>query len=530
MYSANTSTLATGKFDNVSVNSAAAPAPLITSVSAATGSVGSQVVISGTGFGAAQGNSLVMLNGAAVTVNSWSNASLTVTLSSGSSSGPLAVLVAPSMNASNPIPFTVTAQPLPTPWLNQDVGQVGTTGSATFANGVFTVKGTGQQIYGTADSFNFAYQPLSGDGSIVARVASISPATATPGVLIRNSLDPSDMSAFAAYYQSTAYLNYRTTTGGSSSQASAPAGTLPSWLKLTRGDSTLSAFTSSDGVNWAPIGTTLTINMGQNVYVGLAVYSGNTSVLATATFDNVSVNSAAAPAPLISSVSATTGSVGSQVVISGTGFGAAQSNSLVMLNGAAVTVNSWSNTSVTITLPSGASSGPLAVLLAPSMNASNPIPFTMTLQMPSYSLSASPSTLNITQATGGTSTITVMPQNGFTGSVSLSASGQPSGVTASFSTNPTATSSTLTITVGGTVAPTTFTLTVTGTASGLSKNTTVSVTISAAPNFALSVSPSTLSVTQGTSGTSNVTVTPQNGFSGIVSLSASGLPNGVTAS
>jgi len=102
-------------------------------------------------------------------------------------------------------------------------------------------------------------------------------------------LDPSDMSAFAAYYQSTAYLNYRTTTGGSSSQASAPAGTLPSWLKLTRSGSTLSAFTSSDGVNWAPIGTTLTINMGQNVYVGLAVYSGNTSVLATATFDNVSV-------------------------------------------------------------------------------------------------------------------------------------------------------------------------------------------------------------------------------------------------
>src|SRR5207237_6515038 len=92
--------------------------------------------------------------------------------------------------------------PLPSPWLNQDVRQKGTTSSATFSTGVFTVKGAGQQIYGTADSFNFAYQPLSGDGSIVARVASISPATATPGVLRSEERRVRDERGFAAYYQS----------------------------------------------------------------------------------------------------------------------------------------------------------------------------------------------------------------------------------------------------------------------------------------------------------------------------------------
>jgi len=290
VYTGNTSTLATATFDNVSVNSTAVPAPVISSVSATTGSVGSQVVISGTGFGAAQGNSLVMLNGTATTISSWSNSSITVTIPAGATSGPLAVLVAPSMNASNPISFMVTAQPLPAPWLDQDVGQVGIAGSATYANGIFTVKGAGQQIYGTVDSFHFVYQALSGDGSIVARVTSISPTSATPSVLIRDSLNSSAMSAALGYWQSTAYLNYRTTTGGSSSQASAAAGSLPYWLKVSRSGSAVNAYISADGANWAPVGTTLTINMGQNVYIGLGVYTGNTSTLATATFDNVSVN------------------------------------------------------------------------------------------------------------------------------------------------------------------------------------------------------------------------------------------------
>jgi hypothetical protein len=287
----NSSTLATATFDNVSVNSTAAPAPLISSVSATTGSVGSQVAISGSGFGAAQSNSIVTLNGAPVTINAWSNTSVTITIPSGATSGPLSVLVASSMNASNPVTFTVTAQPLPTSWLDQDVGQVGIAGSATFTNGTFTVKGAGSQVWGTADSFHFAYQVLSGDGTIVARVVSISPTSATPGVMIRDSLNPNAMSAFGAYYASNAYLNYRSTTAGNTSQSSAAAGSLPYWLKLSRSGSTLNAYTSADGVNWVAIGSSQTINMGQSVYIGLVVCSNNSSTLATATFDNVSVTS-----------------------------------------------------------------------------------------------------------------------------------------------------------------------------------------------------------------------------------------------
>ena len=55
----------------------------------------------------------------------------------------------------------------------RDVGAVGVAGSASYSNGTFTVSGSGDDVWGTADAFHYAYQSLSGDGQIVARVASV---------------------------------------------------------------------------------------------------------------------------------------------------------------------------------------------------------------------------------------------------------------------------------------------------------------------------------------------------------------------
>jgi regulation of enolase protein 1 (concanavalin A-like superfamily) len=363
------------------VSSAVAPAPVITSVSAAAGPIGSQVVISGTGFGTSQGSSAVMLNGVLATINSWSATSITITVPPGATSGPLAVSVAPSMSSSNPVVFTVTSQPLPAPWLDQDVGQVGVPGSASYANGAFTVKASGQWIWGTADGVHYVYQPLSGDGTIVARVMSAQGSTyPQAGVMIREALSAGSTHAYVAYqpYQvPSIYFYSRTSPGASTTVQGTTVNALPYWVKLVRSGSTFSGYASSDGVNWAQVGPSQTINMAQNAYIGLAVSANNNSALVTATFDNVSINSTAAPAPVITSLSATTGPIGSQVVISGTGFGASQGRSIVTLNGALVTINSWSDTSIPITIPSGATSGPLAVSVAPTMNSSNPVTFTV---------------------------------------------------------------------------------------------------------------------------------------------------------
>jgi Protein of unknown function (DUF1573) len=150
---------------------------------------------------------------------------------------------------------------------------------------------------------------------------------------------------------------------------------------------------------------------------------------------------------------------------------------------------------------------------------------------PDFSLTAAPNSVTVTQGTSGTSTITVVPVGGFTGNVTLSASGLPSGVTAGFSPNPTTSSSTLTLTASATAATGTATVTITGVSGSLTHTTSVSLTVnsSTGPSFTLTANPSTVSVARGASGTSTITVVPANGFAGNVTLGASGLPSGVTA-
>jgi subtilase family serine protease len=148
-----------------------------------------------------------------------------------------------------------------------------------------------------------------------------------------------------------------------------------------------------------------------------------------------------------------------------------------------------------------------------------------------FSLSASPASVSVTQGSSVTSTITVGDLNGFTGAVSLTASGLPAGVTGVFSPTSTTGSSVLTLTAAGTATAGTTSVTVSGVSGTLSHTTTVSLTVTSAatPSFTLSASPGTLSIVQGASSPSTITVTGSGGFTGSVALATSGLPTGVTA-
>jgi len=94
-----------------------------------------------------------------------------------------------------------------------------------------------------------------------------------------------------------------------------------------------------------------------------------------------------------------------------------------------------------------------------------------------FTLSANPNSVSVTQGGSVTSTITVTPESGFSGNVTLSASGLPSGVTAMFSPNPTTSTSTLTLTASGTAALGTVTVTVQGVSGSLTHTTNVSLTV-----------------------------------------------------
>jgi hypothetical protein len=161
---------------------------------------------------------------------------------------------------------------------------------------------------------------------------------------------------------------------------------------------------------------------------------------------------------------------------------------------------------------------------------------TATLVIPSgggdFSLSASPSSRTVAQGGSVSYGISVVPSGGFNGQVSLSASGLPAGATFSFIPNPTSSSSTLTVKAGASTPTGTYVLTLLGVSGGLAHSATVTLVVQAgsAPDFSLSVSPSSQSVARGGAVSYTVSVIPSGGFTGLVSLAASGLPSGAVFS
>ncbi len=155
---------------------------------------------------------------------------------------------------------------------------------------------------------------------------------------------------------------------------------------------------------------------------------------------------------------------------------------------------------------------------------------------PDFTVSANPSALTIIQASSKTSTITVTSINNYTGTVYLTAD-PPNGITTTF--NPTNVSppkngnaaSTLNMTVAGNTAPGTYSIGITATndTTGPIRTATVDVQV-VAPSFTLSASTSSISIVQGNSGTTIITITSTNGFSGSVSLRDRVSPSGPTLS
>jgi kumamolisin len=158
-----------------------------------------------------------------------------------------------------------------------------------------------------------------------------------------------------------------------------------------------------------------------------------------------------------------------------------------------------------------------------------------TSQTPAYTLAASPTSVSVVVGNSGTSTITTAVSGGFDAAIVLTASGQPTGVTVSFSPSsiaaPGSGTSTATLAVASTTTPGTYTITVSGAGGGITHTATISLTVTSAPvpAFTLAASPTSVSVAQGSTGKSTITTLVSGGFSSAIALSASGMPTGVTA-
>ena len=152
---------------------------------------------------------------------------------------------------------------------------------------------------------------------------------------------------------------------------------------------------------------------------------------------------------------------------------------------------------------------------------------TLTVHTPSFSLSTAPGGVEVIQGNSATASVAVTPLYGFTGSVKLSVSGLPAGVTATLGTNPTTGTSQLTINASSTASPVTSNVTITGTSGSVTASTTLELVIEK-PTFTLA-SGGNVNLGPGTSASTYILVQDQFGFSGSVNLSVSGMPSGVTA-
>jgi regulation of enolase protein 1 (concanavalin A-like superfamily)/HKD family nuclease len=189
-----------------------------------------------------------------------------------------------------------TAPPptLPSPWVTADVGSVNPAGSASFnaGTGTWTVTGSGADIWGTADAFRYVSEPLSGDGEIVARVATVQSVDnwTKGGVMMRDTMAAG--SAQASMFVSSAVkgtaFQRRVTAGGVSTSTAGPMQPAPYWVKMVRFGTSFSAYTSPDGVTWTLVANDI-ITMNATINVGLAVTSHKSGTAATVTFDNVTV-------------------------------------------------------------------------------------------------------------------------------------------------------------------------------------------------------------------------------------------------
>ena len=179
---------------------------------------------------------------------------------------------------------------------DSDIGSPAMAGSAAYtpATNSWVVSGGGADIWNTSDSFNYASEALSGNGSAIVKVQSQGNTSvwAKAGLMLRN--DTSAGSVFADVVVTPAngiVFQYRSAANAAAVTSAASDGIVsaPIWLKLSRSGSAITASYSYDGSNWIEIGTGQSLAFNPVAQIGLAVCAVNSSALSAAAFQSLSV-------------------------------------------------------------------------------------------------------------------------------------------------------------------------------------------------------------------------------------------------
>jgi len=213
------------------------------------------------------------------------------------------------INSLQPVPDTI-----PLPWLQEDIGAVGSAGDASYAGGVLTASASGDDIWNAADAFHYVYESVTGDFDVSVRVTRLdnSDAWAKAGIMIRESDSPGSRQAIVCVTpgNGTAFQRRLTTNGGSDHTAG-PSATVPYWVRMARAGNVITGYVSPNGSAWTAIDS-ITLAVPSNALVGFALTAHNNSAVTTATFDRFKSNASFPPLnalPLVSLTAPTAGSI-----------------------------------------------------------------------------------------------------------------------------------------------------------------------------------------------------------------------------
>ena len=486
----------------------------ISSINPSSGSVGTVVTITGTSFGAAQGSSSITFNGTPATPTAWGASSITVSVPAGATTGSVVVTVGTAV--SNPVTFTV----LPTPAITNLSPTAGPVSSSV------TITGTNFGAQGTV-TFN-GVAAAATNWSATSITVTVPTGASTGNVVVTAGGVASSGVSFTVL--ATPSITSLSATSGPVGSTITIAGTN---FGARQGTSTVT-FNGTSGVPTAWSATSITV----------AVPSGATSGNVVVTVNSVPSNGVSftvLPRPTITSLNPASAPVGGAVTITGTNFGATQGTSTVTFNGTAGAPSAWSATSITVPVPTGATTGNVVVTVGgvPSSGFSFTVLPTpnITALTPTSGPAGTPVTITGTNfgATQGTSTvkfggttgtptswsdtsITVpVPSGAATGNVVVTVSGVPSnGVTFTItvlsitSITPTAGVAGDTVTITGTnfgATQGTSSVTFHGTSANVTTWSDTSITVTAP----IGVTTGNVVVSVGTQSSNGVTFTVSSG-------------------
>lgn len=316
-------------------------APSISTLSQSLGAAGQPITISGTGFGATQGSSLVNFGSAVASVSSWSDSSVTASVPRALGAGNANIVITAGGTPSNAASFLV----IPV------ITSLSTYSAA--AGTQVTISGSG--FADTQGGSTISFNGLSASASSWSNLSIVTtvPAGAPSGAL-----------SVTVNSIATNSVNFTVPTPtpaiSSVSPGVAPVGAAIVITGTNFGDTQGSSRVLFRGLQGSPVSsptswsaTSITVPVPTGAITGSVSVMVNGQVSNFVRFVVANLN--------IGSISPTAGAPGSAVTIFGSGFGSAQGTSLVTFNGTAATVTSWSDTQIAVTVPANATSGNVVV-------------------------------------------------------------------------------------------------------------------------------------------------------------------------